>query len=489
MELLLGFLCIIIALVIAGVVVVDLLKGRPILTVRNFFFGGLLIFQTTSAAVSFFLGNYGEIPPANPASSGLLYVGLLLMFLTGFLVVYTKGWFRFGVGRKLATSFPSPNSPTLVLLAFVLLLLACVFRFVLVYIPIFNILCVMIAPALASAACATVCWAWSRHMKNPAYITAVGVIVLAAFAIAVYQQFGRRDATSVMLACVWGAFHGGLKFIDWRRAFIPLVGLSAAALVVVAALTASRTEKQTELGVTDIINRLFSAKIGMGIVDIFSGQQAAPNSMWLIENRPENAPYDTLHSAVYTITMPMPRTVWDQYFVTPKPSALGLTMVPEVGITRKSPGYNVGPGLIGHIWNDNPFLALPLYTIALAVLVRLLDDRVSSLPDNPFSVIPAGVALGEIVALPRGELGLFFFRTVLAVSSAIIAMWFLAKVLAACGVKIRAEDGSALVRRRGAEIDDDPLQDPRLAAEYAGEGDHSPIESSENGAYDAPARG
>ncbi|MFO0832460.1 MAG: hypothetical protein U0637_11565 [Phycisphaerales bacterium] len=464
MELLLGSVCLILALLVVGVVLRGMLRGERIMTVRNFFFGGLLIFQITSAAVSFLIGDYGEIPPADPGKSGLVYVSLVAVFLGGFLLVYGKGWFRFGLEKRMATSFPAPGGPTLVLLAFVLLGLACVFRFLLVYIPIFNILAVMIAPALASAACATVCWAWSRHMKNPAYMLATAAIVLSAFAIAIYQQFGRRDATSVMLACVWGAYHGGLKFIDWRRAALPLTGLGAGALVVIAALTASRTEKVLEMSVSDMFNRLFSANIVYGVVDIFSGQQAAPNSMWLIENRPDNSPYDTLHSAVYTITMPMPRVVWDQYFVTPKPMALGLTMVPEVGITRKSPGYNVGPGLIGHIWNDNPWLALPLYTIAIAVLIRLLDDRVTTLPDNPFAVIPAGVALGEIVAIPRGELGLFYFRTVLAVGSAIVAMWLLAKLLAASGVPIRAEDGSQLLPRGPQE--EDPLEDPEVAAAY-----------------------
>ncbi len=467
MEFLLGLVCLILALCVVGVVLRDLLRGERLMTVRNFFFGGLLIFQMTSASVSFLIQNYGEIPPANPAQSGIVYVAVLIAFLIGFLVIYSKGWFRFGLQKRIATSFPAPGPSTLLLLAFVLLGLSAVFRFLLIYIPIFNILSVMIAPALASAACATVCWAWSRHMKNPVYIAAAGAVVLGAFAIAVYQQFGRRDATSVMLACVWGAFHGGLKFIDWRRAALPLTGLGAGALVVIAALTASRSEKVLEMSLSDVFGRLFSANIVYGLVDIFSGQQAAPNSMWLIENRPENAPYDTLHSASYVITLPMPRVIWDQYFVTPKPSALGLTMVPEVGITRKSPGYNVGPGLVGHIWNDNPLLALPLYTIAIAVLIRLLDDRVSALPDNPFAVIPSGVALGEVVAIPRGELGLFYFRTLLAVGSAIVAMWLLAKILAASGVPIRAEDGSALIPKKRTEAES--LEDPALAAAYAGD--------------------
>ena len=90
----------------------------------------------------------------------------------------------------------------------------------------------------------------------------------------------------------------------------------------------------------------------------------------------------------------------------------------------------------------------------------MLDDRAAALPDNPFAVIPSGIALGEIIAIPRGELGLFYFRTLLAVVSVTIAMRVMAKILAASGVHIQAADGAPL---SGHPEPETPDQEPGLA--------------------------
>jgi hypothetical protein len=71
----------------------------------------------------------------------------------------------------------------------------------------------------------------------------------------------------------------------------------------------------------------------------------------------------------------------------------------------------------------------------MGAFLRILDEMVRLEPDNPFVVIPVGVALGEIVAIPRGELGLFVFRTIIAIVSAYIGMRMVAKLLVAFGMR------------------------------------------------------
>jgi hypothetical protein len=147
--------------------------------------------------------------------------------------------------------------------------------------------------------------------------------------------------------------------------------------------------------------------------------------MYLIEARPEIMPYDTLHSLYYGATMPVPRQFWAE-----KPQALGLTVVPEIGIRFKSGGFNIGPGMIGHIANDNPYIALWLYPIIFATFLRIGDDIIKRCANNPFVVLPLGSCLAEVLAFSRGELGLFVFRAVATIISAYVVLWILEKAYA-----------------------------------------------------------
>jgi hypothetical protein len=422
----------------------DAVRGRPVMTARNFLLLGVINMQLTSAGIHHLTGNYGEIAPQSPEVAGTVFLVIITLFLTLFTWVYKRGWGASWLGRVGMKNLPQPNETTLMVLAFVLLGLAFILRVVfsqIGFLPGFlALLSTMLGPALAAAAAGCACWAWSRKMLNPAFLALMLAVVGGAFLIAIYRNFGRRDATSVMLACVWAGYHGGLKHIDWKKAFLPLAGLGAGAMVIISALTSTRSNQSTEIGAGEAASRMLGANLVYGFIAMASGQEAAPISMWLIEKRPDPVPYDTLHSLRYAVFMPIPRVWWEEYITSVrKPDALGSTMVSEAGVTRKAAGYNVGPGLVGHIWQDNPWLALPIYAFLLAALVRVLDNRVWSMPDNPFAVIPCGVALGEIVAIPRGELGLFCFRTVLASVGVMITMKVSARLLAGLGVPIRGE--------------------------------------------------
>ena len=79
-----------------------------------------------------------------------------------------------------------------------------------------------------------------------------------------------------------------------------------------------------------------------------------------------------------------------------------------------------------------------MYPLVLAALLRIGDDLVRKFAENPFIVVPLGVALAEITALSRGELGLFLFRAVAATLSAYVFMWVTAKILVALGMRYQA---------------------------------------------------
>ena len=127
-------------------------------------------------------------------------------------------------------------------------------------------------------------------------------------------------------------------------------------------------------------------------------------------------PHDHAHSVRYLLLHPIPRA----YFPS-KPDGLGHTMVKDAGIPKKPKNYTVGPGLIGHIWNDWPYLCLLIYPWLLGILVKFLDIVLIRFTDSALPTILASVTMGQVVGLPRGELGLFIFNGASAFLGAYLA--------------------------------------------------------------------
>ena len=170
------------------------------------------------------------------------------------------------------------------------------------------------------------------------------------------------------------------------------------------------------------------AMLKRAVADLFAGQHTAANSIWLIETYPEAYEYDTLHTVVYFLTMPVPRVLWEN-----KPNALGRTMVQQGFITQVGRNFSMGPGIIGHCATDNPWIALPLYALSLGLLLRLIDERVKRNVTSPFIVLPAGAALAQVLGLGRGETGLFLFNAATAMIGSWAVLAVSGKLLASAG--------------------------------------------------------
>lgn len=431
MEAMLGWITLLIGAVVALVVAWQIRTGRhPILSARNFFLAGFVVYQITSAAISFFTGVYWELSLQSPSGTGALYLGWVVVFLLVMHFVYEAKWFTFGIPKRLAKPDPIPAPITMMTLAVGFLIAGFAMRLGFQFVPVIGVLGTMVGVTLATAAAGMACWVWAKQLFNPARAGFALAIVGMATGLALFRTFGRRDLVSVAVVCLWGAFHGQFKRQNLGRMFLPLTGVALAGLIVISAYTSVRSAESRERGFVDQMLSLLQADVASGMVDVFTGQGAAAISMWLMESRPDNYPYDTLHSLRYVATNIIPREWWPN-----KLDSLGISMVPEAAIVNKAVGFTVGPGMMGHIANDNPWIALLLYAALMGAFLRILDEMVRLEPDNPFVVIPVGVALGEIVAIPRGELGLFVFRTIIAVVSAYIGMRLVAKVLVAFGMR------------------------------------------------------
>lgn len=406
------------------------LRGKPLLSQFHMFLLGVIVFQVGSAAHALLLGRFGDVPLTDPATTGLIYGALLTLFITIVMVVYFQGWCTFGLQYRIGTSLGAPNDTTMIVLSVGLFALAVFCRFVIFRLPIVSPLGLLLTAALASASAAMVCWAWSRNWLNPAYIIAAALIVGAGALLTIYQNFSRRDLICVMIGAAWGAYHGHFKYLPLRRMVVPLGVVGACGIMVVSLFTGARNIRIAELNMLQVVQRMAQADTGTAFADVFSGQDAAAYSMWLTEVRFEQGNFDTLHSLRMAGLTIIPRVIFPN-----KPEALGITMVAEAGITGKDRSiYSVGPGLMGHIMNDNPFIALPLYAILIAVWLRIVDELCDRFPGNPFILVPAGVAFGDLVATSRGELGIFVFRVFMMTVLTYLLMWMLAKALSSFGL-------------------------------------------------------
>lgn len=438
-----------------------------VFSTRNFFLVGFLIFVFNSGIFTLGFDFYPlvQLRAQHPGTSGAIYTLIGLTFLIIFWYTYKSGFIADRIASKVNTKF-SVNGPIpMLVLAAMFLALSIFFKFALGQVQFLGVLTQTLAIGMAAAATALAAWAWAPRPFNPLVASLASIVIFVAMGLALYKAFGRRDVLSVMLAALWGAHYGHWRNIGIKRSLYQIAPVAAAGLVALASFTGARTLSEgAHLGFAESFSRVTQGDVGDGLLQL-GAQDTAACSLWLIETRPDPFPYDTLHSLRYFLTHPIPRVFWEN-----KPTGLGLSMVEQGNVRQKGHGFNFGPGICGHIMNDNPWISLVPYAMGLAMVLRFMDRMVLRFPMNPFVVVPMGVAVGEILALARGELGLFFVRTVASSGGAWIAMWLCATIAGAVGMRSTAFSADA------PEGEPEGVIDPDLAAAY-GEDDSAQAES------------
>ncbi len=408
---------------ILTIVVRDALHARvELFSTRNVFLFGILLFQSVSAIFSLVADDFGQVFVSSPALTSLGFCATLTLFLLIFLGTYSKGTLVANFARRTTTHHDASDAGILVC-AFSAILIGLLFRFVLGPIPILGNLTMQLASGAFAVSCGLAGWAWGRRPANFAiFIFAMGIVAVCVAALLSYT-FGRREVMGVLVTFVWG-----LYYTRWRMSSTPLLVIRAGlfgsiGIVFMMFFTASRQGDEVNRTAIEYL-AAFTQVSGGELIDsaiaLGSGQQAASNSMWLMETRPNAFPYTPLHSLAYFAMHPVPRALYES-----KLDPLGQSMVHDAAITKVAAEYNVGPGLIGHIFNDNPWIALPLYAVILGLALRYIDTRVHTAIDDPFVVVPLGAGLSQLLAIPRGELGLFAFQ----MTTAIVGGWLALRII------------------------------------------------------------
>lgn len=455
--------------VLTGVfVLVRYLAGKDeLVSLRNFFLAGFILFQLTSGIEPLLTQRSGRYLLNDWGGTGLTYSLMATAFLILFLLSYAHGL----GSRRLASIVPvtraAPGVGTLILLAIVLTCFAGVFRFS-VNVPLISTIAGKLGVSFAAIASGLVAWVWARRLFNPVIAAIAIAIILANLALMVTGSFGRRNVVAIGGCVLWAMY-----FSHWRNlprlAVITRFAIATIPpLLLLMAITSVRSSQERPTFQQQVKSILTQSDLSVGLADLASGQQTVPVSMWLIENYPERFETQHLLGLRYFFAYPVPRAWWSS-----KPYPLSTQIASTADLDGVSQDVlKIGPGVVGHAAAEGGWYAVFVYAGAMAFFLRFFDQIVLRKVDNPFVVLPVGAAIGQIVGLPRGEISAFAMNYFLGVVFAYIAIISFAKALEYLGWT-DPEELFAAVEEGEWDESAEQWYDPSYGAHYEESGDPS----------------
>ena len=409
----LGVYLVALTIVILVVIVRDAQAERcPLFSTRNFFLLGIINFQTISGALTCFTGESERGAFLSdftfPAAA---FCVIITVFIAAFLYCYRKEGFVARIADRSWCQRVSTKT-SLSIAGVVMVAIGITLRFIAGGVPWVGVLLPQIAAGCLCAGVGLVAIAWVRSSFNPLTALLLFGALAASSAALLIDAFGRREILGLCFAVAWA-----LYFEKWRTMAVPKLVLRIAIAFVLTLIpflvfSAARTsggEKRTLAEQVQGMMQIDAFAVDEVAMQALSGQFAGGISMWIYHTRPSAFPIDPLHSLVYFVTLPIPRDLWPG-----KPEGLGLTVVHQAAVSGVSAIHSWGPGLVGHIWNDFVYLSLPIYAFLLAGMCRYMDQRMIGATRDPLTVVLFGSALGQLLGMPRGDLGLFVFNMLAA---------------------------------------------------------------------------
>ncbi|MCC7205219.1 MAG: hypothetical protein IT441_09075 [Phycisphaeraceae bacterium] len=424
-----------VAIVVLWKIVAQYRRGEhDLLSMRNIFLLGFMLFQLSSAAVSLLTGEYAAFYLMTPVPTGLRYLAMAVLFLLIMLWAYRRGWLALRLADRLPRTDVAPGSLALLVLAFMMTGLAFVLKFS-VKIPLISIIASDVGLGAAAVACGLVGWVWSRRFFNPLLATLAAVIILLNVGNVLSGTFGRRGLVGLFLTLGWGMYYSSWRYLPWKLVLRRLALVSVPGVIFLALFSSVRTSSgDRSLGayfqaITQVSN------LEHGVLDLLRGQDTGPAGLWTIENYPDRIPPRHLMTIRYFLVYPVPRAWWPQ-----KPLPLSIQL-PELANIPGVPWgqLTIGAGFIGNAQAEGGWYALILYALLTGLFLRFLDRLILNSVYSPFVVLPVASALGQMLALARGEPSSFAFIFIETATIMWACMLLAAKFLAWTGLSATAE--------------------------------------------------
>ena len=422
-----GLYLVLLSVVLLLFIRADAVSGRcQLFSTRNFLILGLILFQSVSGSLTLFSEQTergAEI--SGYTEAGFVFCLVLTLFIVIMLATYrwANGVERFAL-RKARIRVTS--QPRLVIAGVTLSAIGIILRFAGSEIPYVAVLLPQLSAGCLCGGIAFITMAWARSAFNVLIAGILGVMIIANSAVLLVGAFGRREILGLLFAVVWALFHEKWRLIPVARLIPRVVVATAGMVAVLLVFSSSRVGgENVDRSLAAQVERIVTIDpraVEENVVAALAGQFAGGISMWIYDQRTASGGYDPLHSLVYLVTLPIPRDLWPN-----KPEGLGLTIVDEAGITGVSEGHSWGPGLVGHLIHDVVFFSLPIYAVIIGLVFRYMDARTASSTRDPLTIALFGSALGQILGMPRGDVGLFAFN----MAAAFLGVWFFGRIVSA----------------------------------------------------------
>ncbi len=415
--LMLGFA--LLALGVVALMAYQYLTGRnDLLSMRNFFLLGFIIFQLTSAIFPLLSQDYGQYPLSEVTRTATKFLLWAVVFLVVLLWSYKWG---FGV-RRLASITPAPSAPPgsvgLLFLALGFTILAIPMRLGLA-IPLFSVLTNYIGIGMAAVACGLLGWVWGPRLLNPVMLFPALPLLAINAANVVTGSFGRRALVAIGAGLIWGMYFSRWRYLKPRSVMWRLGLVAAVPVLLLILFTSARSSKEHDRSAVEHLQAIQQiGNLQAGVAMILDGQGTASTSMWLMENFPESFEYKHLSMLQYFFYYPVPRTLWLD-----KPTPLSgqiANLSRRQNVDRDS--LTIGPGILGHAAVDGGWYALILYAFVMGLFLRYFDELLALHATNAMMVMPIGCALGQVLGLARGETSAFAFILVFTVVTVYLFM-------------------------------------------------------------------
>lgn len=416
---------------VIGLMAFQYLTGHnDLLSSRNFFLLGFIIFQLTSAIFPLVTGDHGQYPLGDASGTGAKFLVWAAIFLPVLLWTYKRGF----LVRRLARYTPVPSAPPgsvgLLLLALLITLVALPMRLS-VGVPLLSALTNYSGVGMAAMAVGLLGWVWGPRLLNPLMLIPALPILAINTANVVTGSFGRRTLVAIGAALLWGMYFSRWRYLKPGKVMLRLVVVGALPILLLLLFTSARSSKEHERSAMQhlqAIRQMGDLKSGLEMV--MDGQGTASTSMWLMENFPDSFEYKHMFMLRYFFYYPIPRSLWIE-----KPTPLSgqvATLSRRQYVNRDV--LTVGPGILGHAAVDGGWYALIVYAVVLGSLLRYLDELLMRNAANAMMVMPLGCAMGQVLGLSRGETSAFAFILLFSIGTTYCFMLVLSYFMRSMGL-------------------------------------------------------
>ncbi|TWT88682.1 hypothetical protein Mal64_21690 [Pseudobythopirellula maris] len=396
-----------------------------LLSVRNLYLGGFIVYQLYNPAVvvSTQMTGMFQVERINSAASVLL--GYACVFIPCFLIAY-----HYGVGFKWLARKISPkatDSSDYLLLTLSLCISGAVILIRLAPpIPVISSVLYHLSIGLAAIACGMIGWVWAKRSFNP-LVVAVGLLVFSiCMGVAIWGAFGRRSILAVGFGLVWGVYYRYGRNLNPLRVLIWTSPMLLATLLVVSAFTAMRGETRAEgWSLSQTFKSMTQSDASSGAKDVLSGQTCGSAAMWCVENYPRPNEMRHLFSLRQMVIQFVPRMMWEDK---PKPLANDLASLAQIqGVDHSK--ITLPPGVLGYAAAEGGIYAAIVYAVFFGGFVRLFDELISLNIDNPYIVLATGSCSGHFLGLARGDIANFTINIVVTFVGSLLILYVLSKLL------------------------------------------------------------